>query len=247
MNILIAICGLGNPGGDDKKKGCLNNLKILRDTAPKNANIFTKIFCYDDLNVDIFNDIDNCEIIRESGVIGEFIYRHLTPDKISIFDKVVLILDDINLKDNCNLSKMIEIQEKFKFNIISPSASKKSKLGFDFMKHDFNAEPSSVFSVNYLEFFMYLFDIKNGVQSYQTWHSLINENTKWLWGIDLILNKVFNMKLGLINDMQFDHLQFGGSTTDDSWQELHDIENKLNCEIVPGKNLKRLAEYKYDN
>lgn len=246
MNILIAICGLGNPNGENKLNGCLNNLKILRDTAPKNANIFTKIFCYDDLNVDIFNTIDNCEIIREPGIIGEFIYRHLSPDKMSKYDKVILILDDINLKNNCNLSEMIEIQEKLKFNILSPSATKDSKLGFRFMIHRGKLR-KSIFSVNFLEFFMYLFDIKNDFQSYEKWHSLINQNTKWLWGIDLVLNPVLNMNLGLINYMHFDHLQFGGSTTDESWQELHDLEDKLNCKIIPGKNLKILKEYKHDN
>ena len=76
---------------------------------------------------------------------------------------------------------------------------------------------------------------------------MINQNTKWLWGIDLVLNPVLNMNLGLINYMHFDHLQFGGSTTSGSWQELHDLEDKLNCKIIPGKNLKILKEYKHDN
>ena len=47
--------------------------------------------------------------------------------------------------------------------------------------------------------------------------------------------------------MLFDHVQRGGSSVPEAWQELRDLEDKLNCKIRPGKNLKILKEYKHDN
>lgn len=230
--ILIAVCGLGDPNGEVKKKGCIRNLEILQKTAPKNSQIYIKIFCYDDLDLYEFNRFENCEIIRETGIIGQFIYKYLSPKNISGYDNLFLMLDDIELQDNVNLADMIEIQKESQFDILSPSATADSKISHNgFMKMRKHIQKNTLLSLNFLEFFSYLFDL-NKSESYEKWYSLINEKTKWMWGIDMALNPILKMKLGLLNNMNFKHTQLGGSHTNDAHEEIYDLECKFGKKIL---------------
>ena len=232
QKILIAICGLGEPNGEIKKNGCVRNLEILNKTAPKNSEIYIKIFCYDDLDLHEFNRFKNCEITREPGIIGQFIYKYLSPEKISGYDNLFLMLDDIQLQDNVNLEDMIQIQKNCQFDILSPSATEDSKISHNgFMKIRKDIPKNTLLILNFLEFFSYLFNLNNP-ESYKKWHSLINKNTKWMWGIDMVLSPILKMKLGLLNNMNFKHTQHGGSYTNDAHEEIRALESKFGQKVL---------------
>ena len=222
-NILVAICGLGNPQGAKKINGCLKNIDLIKSTAPTDSEIHIKIFCYDDLALDQFASLKNCHMVRETGIVGEFIYRHLSPNEISSYDRIILLMDDITLSENFNLSSLMKLQDKYSFDIVSPSATQESVLARDFMRHRAqNQFKNKVFCVNFLEFFFYMFNLKDS-DAYSAWHSMFDEKTQWMWGIDLILSPVLNLKLGLTNDMTFHHQKYGGGLSSNGRAEAQNF------------------------
>lgn len=230
-NILVAICGLGDPDGSKKINGCLNNIRLIKNTAPTNSEIDFKIFCYDDLRLDQFLDIENCEIIKEEGIVGQFIYRYLRPDDLSSYSRLILLMDDIKLSANFNLAKLIKVQDKYVFDIISPSATSSSVLSRDFMKQRLDCRfKNKVLCVNFVEFFFYMFNLKNP-NAYSVWHSMFSENTKWMWGIDLALNPILKLQLGLVNDMTFDHQKYGGSLSTGGQKEAQEFLKKFDQNV----------------
>lgn len=237
--ILVAICGLGSPDGPKKINGCLNNIHLIKNTAPTNSKIDFKIFCYDDLNLDQFLHIENCQIIKEEGIVGQFIYRHLRPDNLSSYSRLILLMDDIKLSDNFNLASFIEVQDKYVFDIISPSATPNSILSRDFMKQRLDSKfKNKTLCVNFVEFFFYMFNLKN-LNAYPLWHSMFSENTKWMWGIDLVLNPTLGLQLGLVNDMTFHHEQYGGGLSTGGQKEAQEFLKKFDQRVCSlEKNLK---------
>lgn len=238
-NILVAICGLGDPDGSKKINGCLNNIHLIKNTAPANSKIDFKIFCYDDLNLDKFSHIENCQIIKEEGIVGQFIYRHLRPDDLSSYSRLILLMDDIKLSDNFNLASLIKVQDKYFFDIISPSATSNSVLSRDFMKQRLDSRfKNKVLCVTFVEFFLYMFNLKN-TDAYLAWHSMFSENTRWMWGIDLVLNPILKLQLGLVNDMTFDHKKYGGSLSTGGQKEAQEFLKKFDQNVCSlEKNLK---------
>lgn len=234
--ILVVICGIGNPGVSTKIKSCISNIKILEKTLPtkyKNKIDF-KIFCYDNTIKNEFEKFRNCEVIKQNGIVGEFIFRNLNPSLLVGYDYLILMLDDIELVDDFNLKKLISIQSKHMFDILSPSATISSKLTFPFMKKRLDKiYKNKVLSVNFLEFFFYMFDLKN-MNSYSKWYSLFDKNTRWMWGIDLLLHKVLKFKLGIVNNMSFIHTKLGGSNNKSAYREISHLEKKFNCKLIPG-------------
>lgn len=203
--VLVCICGHGGPNYEHKQELCLSNLNLIKSTCPVELrdNIDIEIYCYD-RTVDTSEYIDrfNAKIITEPGIIGEFIYKYIKPDRVKKYSRVILLLDDIKLDQNFNLHNIITIQDENNFDIISPCLSPESKYSHAFMLRD-DAYKTTVRNVNFLEFFMYIFNPKN--DAYCKWYNILNKHVKWLWGIDYILNNLIGLKLGILNTMSMTH------------------------------------------
>jgi hypothetical protein len=207
MKLLIAVPGIGENNFEDKKIFLEKNLKKIKETFTGETDVI--LFNYSDNDFDFLNNT-NVKIIKEKNIIGQYIFKYLTPEFIKNYDYIILMLDDIEIVDNdFNIDNMISLYIKHQLNIISPSLTKDSKYTWKFMLEDNNYQ-SKIRITNFCEYFFYLMDIN----SFNKYHSLLDENSNWLWGIDLCLN-LQNIKTGVINNYKIKHHFIGESYRND--------------------------------
>ena len=243
--ILVCVCGHGPPKVESKKTWCINNIKLIKDTCPDiyKDKIDFEIYCYDKFDTSDYQIDDNVKIITKTGVIGEFIYNDIKPDRVKRYDRLLLLLDDIELQDDFNLSDMISVQNKYNFDILSPCLTTDSAYSHNFMLYD-DSYMKKTRQVNFLEFFFYMFDCTK--KSYDVWYSLFTPETKWMWGMDYIINNIMKLKLGILNSMSMKHWYknnkpTGLSASADSYarRELHNLCDKYNTNLslIPKLNI----------
>jgi hypothetical protein len=229
--ILCAITGHGNPHFKEKMPNCINNLRLIGKTSPFPVEFI--VFCYDDsCDLSFYDNIKNCKLVKEPGIVGQFIYKHLTPDFISKYSRVIIMLDDIILPDDFTLLELMRLQDQLSLDIISPSLTKDSKYSYMFMLED-EKYNSHVRVVNFLEYFFYLFktDTVEDMNTYKKFHTLFDSETKWMWGIDYAIYNVLNLKLGIVNDLKIKHCYIGsdeGRGTNQAMDEFNRNINKYN-------------------
>ena len=207
MKILTVIVGHGGPNYDIKKSACQNNISVLLRTAPPDCGIDFEILHYDDSPVEEdYKYVDNLIVKKVKGFVGQHIFNHVQPEKVSNYDKLILLLDDVALPFNFNLHDFIKAQDLYDLDVISPSLSSDSKMGHQkiITRPDFK---NSIRIVRCLEMFFYLFSTKKGVHdSYQKYYSLFTEDTCSMWGIDYAMTFCLKLKCGLVNDITMKHL-----------------------------------------
>jgi len=192
MKILSIIPGIGEPHFDNKEKILLKNINIIQNTFSGDVD-FT-VFNYSDNNFSL-----EIPVTKEKGIIGQYLYKYITPEFIKDYDYIMILLDDIELVENYNIDNMIFMLEQLNLDIISPSLTSDSKHTWDFMLENDNYK-NKLRIVNFCECFCYLMTKK----SYIKYYSLLDEETYWLWGIDMIL---YNMgfKMGIYNEYKIHH------------------------------------------
>ena len=238
--MLVCVCGHGPPNYTQKNNWCVNNLSRIEETCPEKYRdkIDYRVFCYDvNVDTDIFIEKFNADVIKQPGVIGEFIYKNLAPDNINNYNRIILMLDDIELRDNFNLAKMVEIQDADNFDIVSPCLTSDSRFSHSFMKYvpEFNLLTRET---NFMEFFFYMFrDIDT---CYRSWYNLFNVNTKWMWGLDYLIYTHLKMKLGILNSMSMKHWFLNQKSNGNPHAELSRVcsEYKLNIRTYEQLTLK---------
>lgn len=227
--ILVAVCGVGNPNFDKKITGIINNIDIIEKTAPVKYynNIDFIFYCYDNSLQDQLVPRKNCKIIRETGYVGEFIYKHLQPEAVACYDRIIVMLDDIVIQPDFNIAKIMKIQDDYDFDLISPTLTQDSEFSYEFMLCKTTENNNYVMSTRFVEFFMYI--MKPYSDSYAKWLSCFDQHTKYMWGIDNILNLEHGLKLGLINNMTIKHL-FKGELC--NWRNGDDERKRVFNNIV---------------
>lgn len=212
MKILTIILGHGEPNYDIKKSACQNNISVLLETAPPDCEIDFEILHYDDSPVkEDYKYVDNLIVKKVKGFVGQHIFNHVKPEKLSNYDKLILLLDDVILSSDFNLHDFIKAQDLYDLDIISPSLSSDSMMGHQkiMTRPDFK---NSIRIVSCLEMFFYLFSTKKGVhESYQKYYSLFTEDTCSMWGMDYAITFCLKLKCGLVNDIPMKHLFLGQS------------------------------------
>ncbi len=248
--ILVAVCGVGDPNFDEKILACTNNIEAITKTAPskyKNKIDFV-FYAYDDQLTNELNCYNNCKIVRAPGFVGEFIYRHLQQHKVKNYDRIIVMLDDIELQSNFNLNDLLEIQNTYKFDIVTPALTSDSKSSHKFMKTRGIKTKDTILHVGFVEFFMYV--MKPASKAYRQWLSCFNEHTRTMWGIDLVLHQELELKLGLIDNMTIRHMYIGGSRADGR-KEMLEMFDRLCDGKQPVRSRKKqsmviINKYKYD-
>jgi hypothetical protein len=222
MKLLVTIPGIGDKHFKEKKVFLRKNINIIKKTYSGHVDFL--LFNYSNNDFNDFNDFENFNVIKESGVIGQFIFRNLNPEFLKEYDYIILMLDDIELSDNFNIDEMIKLYNDNNLDILSPSLTKDSKYshhGFMLEKDIFKGK---LRIVNFCEYFLYLMNIK----SYNNYFNLFDEKTYWLWGIDMCLyNQGFRM--GIINDYKIKHYYISESykkNLPNPYIEMYDKERK---------------------
>lgn len=205
MNILIFISGFGNPHWQHKIDILKKNLTLLNTTKPQ-YSIIDVIICQYELDKQLpYKEISHiingsCEIIVEKGFVGDFFRKATTPERVSKYEYILSILDDVELNENCNLAKMIEIKNIWNIDLISPSIQFGSKAQFKYM---YEVPDPSVFLriTNACEYFCYLMDLNSFIK----YQSNIREYNPYMWGLDGIIVKHIGLRVGMLNTMTMNH------------------------------------------
>lgn len=229
IKILVVVPGTGNPNFEKKHECINNNFHLLEKTKPDNSIIDYEVICYDEKYHDLkFDKTLNVNVKRNSGFIGEHIFKEVKPEKTNNYDFTLIVLDDIQLQDNFNLHDMIKLQLKYDIDIFSPSLTEDSKVNHPHMVTS-KLNKGKLISQNQLEFFCYLFttlkpNLKN---SFKKWYKLFNEDTKWMWGLDRAIVNCLNLKCVMHNDIHMKHLYNGGSHCGDAIIEYRNTQARL--------------------
>ena len=203
QSLFVIVPGFGAPHTDEKVRILENNLRIIKHVQWTSLKI--RVCCYDPSIFSVIpahlRDHPDIEWIYKKGIVGQFIHSLATPSDVATFEYVMILLDDVELKDSVNFCKMIEYQDRFGFDIISPSMTLNSKYQYNYMLH----EPQNMFHIKVTsacEAFCYFMSRV----SYEKYYLLIEPNDNpWLWGVDLTLYKYHKMKIGILNKMQMHH------------------------------------------
>lgn len=197
MKLLIVVPGFGAPRVEFKQQLLEKNLKRIRATFTGTIDI--KVFNYGTTSCNQ-KEVDE---IMGPGIIGQFLYSHVTPNIVNNYDYVLLMLDDIELTDTVVFDRMIMNYEKYNFDILSPSLKAGSHYSHEYM---LQRDTNKIRITQCLEFFFYLMR----PSSYAKWYGLLDEKSTWLWGIDYALYN-YDIRPGLMDTMTIIHHIKGGS------------------------------------
>jgi hypothetical protein len=205
MNILVIVPGFGGHNIEQKINIFQKNVNILSNT-PENYNIEIEIFNFDCISYKLNNFETKRIKIRENlnkGIIGQFLFKYITPKFILNYDYIIILLDDIELDENTNFEKVIKNYVYYKYDIISFSIKK----GWPFSHYVMIQNESNnefIRQTNMVELFIYIMNKENYIKYYQ----LLDEKSNWLWGIDFSLYYKY-FKLGIIDKYSVKHYYKG--------------------------------------
>jgi len=219
MKLLVTIPGIGNNHFDEKKIFLKKNIDIIKSTF--NGDVDFLLFNYSNND---FSEFEDLKIVKETGIIGQYIFNYLNPKDLNDYDYIILMLDDILISENFNIDYLINLYKENDLNIISPSLTKDSKFSYEFMLEN-DEYKDSLRIVNFCEYFFYLMDIK----SYNKYWNIFDDKTYWLWGIDLCLDKQ-GLRMAILNDYKIKHFYISESYEKDlpnPYIEMYDKERKF--------------------
>lgn len=171
--ILLVYPGFGGHNIIHKQNLLINNLGKLKSNEP----IDIMVFSHSDDELELLKNLPNVTIKYEKGVIGEFLFRHVTPEVVEKYSHVIISMDDIELLDDVD----IDVYTQENIDIISPSLSEDSQYTHSFM---LNKKNQGMESTPFLELFFYVMTVATYKRYYEIF---IDENVSWLWYIDCIL------------------------------------------------------------
>lgn len=203
-NLFVIIPGFGGPNADTKLDILRRNISTIRAYPWK--RLLVRICVYDDtLLPSWLTDDRDIQIIRQHGIIGEFLVKYAKPDDIDpSFDTVMMLLDDILLGTPLPWDKVFQWKKDFNLDIISPCLSKDSKFVYPYMLQNTDS-PYSLKVVRVCEFFCYIMDRV----AYAKYHSHVDMNNPWMWGLDLIMEKHLKLRVALMNQVLMKHFFHG--------------------------------------
>lgn len=199
-SLYVLITGFGAPNWEHKVSILKNNLEKICKT--KWSKLKITICQYSDNSIykipqDLINNY-NIHIIYERGIVGEFIIRHASDELIREYDYIMILLDDVELLE-IDFLQMIKYYNDFSFDILSPCLSTDSKFQYNYMITEDNIADIKV--VNVCEYFCMLFSTQN----FKKYYKHVYPYNPWMWGLDCVLKKHLNLRVGLLNKMTMKH------------------------------------------
>lgn len=200
-SLLVIVPGFGVPYLDEKKRFLRHNITVIRSTFE--GRIVVRIFNYSHSTHGLVGlEMEGVEIVEtaEAGIIGQFMYRHLPAAVVcSEFDHIMLMLDDITLDPQTNITDLIQYQLHANYDVLSPSLTPHSMLSHGIMVQRFDMAGCTR-RTNFLELFLYLMT----PAAYEKYLSLFDDDTAWTWGLDLCLH-VQGFRLGIVDRWPITH------------------------------------------
>lgn len=205
----VFLSGFGAPHVDEKRRIFRNNKAVIEASAW--SRVRYTVCCYDDTDWSEWEHDASITVIREKGIVGQFLHRHLVPGTPAVdgFDYLLLLLDDVELTPRTvHLTEMIRWMNEFQLDVISPCMTMDSKVQFDYMKHDSTLRWPAMRVTTVLEYFCYL----TRPIWYSRYYRLIDPvHNPWGWNLDMMLYKRFGFRVGVLNHMLMKHWYKGES------------------------------------
>ena len=186
------------------------------------VNTSVRIFqynCWEDVDLKqelsmFFQDKpDQLTVIKEKGIVGQFLYKHCQPKDVVGYDYVMILFDDIVLPFNFNIADFIARYQLVKLDILSVTLVDNSP----FIHLMGRGSQDMIRKTNFAELFVYL-------MSYEVYCRYIttffDEQSVWLWGIDGTLDAQ-KFSIGLDDKYTVRHMIKGEGYNDNSLEEDH--------------------------
>lgn len=175
------------------------------------------------------NSNSRLKVVRHPGVLSEFLLQHCHPETIreQQFTHVVVTVDDMAWV-NVDVVELKYYYDRFKLDIIQPAMAHGGLTSHTRMLVDttlLETSPSIIGRiVNGMEWFCYFFD----VDRYAVWYKMHDVENRWTWGIDLVLYPQLQMKLGILDIQQVNHMltdDHSATTNDTAMKRWHSMHN----------------------
>ena len=114
---------------------------------------------------------------------------------------ILILLDDVELRETVNFDKMLKYMSDFDFDILSPSLTHNSKYQFNYMLQ-IPTTDDTLLMTNACELFCYFMKYSSYMSKY---FPMIETENPWLWGMDMMLYHYFHLKVGIMNSMTMMH------------------------------------------
>jgi hypothetical protein len=199
-SLFVIVPGFGAPHIEEKNRILESNLRVIRSGPWSDVHVC--VCCYDDADV----DVECVTVIRDSGYVGDFLRRWVTPKDIEGFDYVLALLDDFELvKEGWDWEELIRVKEDLKLDLISPVLTSESPTPYPYMR--VVPEQGRVVKMGpACEFFCYFMDR----HAWARYHVHLDPCNPWMWGYDTLLQRQFGLRVGRLNWM-LGHHYFSGT------------------------------------
>lgn len=195
MKILYYLCAIGTPELNIKLNILSHNLNYLHQNI---GNFDIMLNCYDSSEtiynfVKIFSFLDSIYTHNRKGVLTEVWLTNPFNKKISNYDYIIFILDDVKII-NINLEKMIEIKKQHNIQVLSPKVLNST---WNFMNNNNNCITFN----NALEVYFLLLSPKDFIN----FSSINTIENKWTWGVDHLFGH-YNIEAAVYMNFYVEHM-----------------------------------------
>lgn len=199
--MLLLVPGFGEPHVAHKAAILKSNIQRVRTTCPLPVDI--KVFAYDTAGRDAAANTD-VTVVHERGIAGDFLLRHARPEQVASYSHIMILLDDVELREGVDVARMLALQATHSLDLISPCLTPDSHTPFAYMRE---LKGDGVALVSACELFCYLFDTNAYVHKY---FAHLTHESPFLWGMDLTLAKHLGLRVGMVPSMRVRHHYAGG-------------------------------------
>lgn len=218
--LCVIVPGFGQPHLNVKLDIFHKNVRKIR-SYPWSKLLF-KVFCYDQ-SVDCL-DASNAtiQLEQQKGAVGDFLVNL----DVDAFDYVMVLLDDVELQDPVDFETLCRYQSSFGFDILSPVLTRDSLSPYVYMYQDADAAAwgklhllplPRIRMVSVCELFCYFMSL----DGFRNWRAHLDPSNPYCWGMDLLLHKKMNLKVGLVNDMTMKHYFRNASPNTEIFEAFH--------------------------
>ena len=201
--LCVIVPGFGDPYWDHKVSILRSNIESL-EKSHAFTSIHVIVVQYTPLTdrqlpPDLLSKVD---VKYKQGIVGEFIKEFAIPTNNfkAKYDYVMIIMDDIQLNNDINWTNVMKWKKDLNINVMSPSLTHDSKHVYTYMLS--TGTNCHIIISPVCELFCYFLDMK----SYERWYTFLDDKENpWLWGMDLLLEKQFGLKAGLLQIYTMQH------------------------------------------
>lgn len=202
----VVIPAIGDPHFDDKLVLLRDNLRVLTRCDAVVVSIHCFLYMTDAAALQrvlaVLADAvppERVVLHMEPGFLGTFVYRYIPPASMQRFDYIMFLLDDIELPRDFDIAEWIACHARYGLDVLSPSVAAGSPSQ-DIMKKPADSAAAEMRDVDFCEFFCYLMT----PAAYATYYTLLDENTRTLWGVDLLMH-ARGLRMGIHNNVEMVH------------------------------------------